>query len=76
MTKIIDEDDKETIHCVFDIAGSGLTYTAGDALGIYPLNDPTEVDAIIHALHCNGNESVTVPSWGYAKVATNKISLK
>lgn len=28
--------DKETLHAEFDLTGSELTYTSGDALGIYP----------------------------------------
>lgn len=42
--------EKETWHIEFDLSASGLDYTVGDALGIYPTNDPALVEAIIKAL--------------------------
>ncbi|XP_053375393.1 NADPH oxidoreductase A-like [Mercenaria mercenaria] len=59
------ENDKETIHCEFDITGSDLTWTSGDALGIYPQNNPPEIDYLIKAMHCSGKEQVSKPSWAY-----------
>jgi sulfite reductase alpha subunit-like flavoprotein len=44
------KDEKEVLHCEFDLRGSDLTYTSGDALGIYPLNNPSEVDSLLLAL--------------------------
>ncbi len=41
---------KETRHYEISLAGSGLNYTAGDALGVMPTNDPVLVDEIIRAL--------------------------
>jgi sulfite reductase (NADPH) flavoprotein alpha-component len=38
-----------TWHVEIDLAGSGLDYLVGDALGIYPENDPALVDAVIAA---------------------------
>ncbi|MDE2240808.1 MAG: NADPH-dependent assimilatory sulfite reductase flavoprotein subunit, partial [Rhodospirillales bacterium] len=32
--------EKETRHLVFDLAESGLSYQPGDALGVWPENDP------------------------------------
>ena len=55
-----DQSDKETIHCEFDLAG--LAYTSGDALGIYPRNNPSEVSEVVVALHAKGEELVKVPS--------------
>lgn len=57
--------DKETIHAEFDLNGSELAYTSGDALGVYPMNNPPEVDTVLHALHCKGDEMVPVPSFCY-----------
>ena len=54
------ESEKETRHFVVDIAGSGLTYSAGDALGIYPTNRPLEVEEIIERLGATGWEPVTL----------------
>jgi sulfite reductase (NADPH) flavoprotein alpha-component len=42
--------EKDTRHVVFDIAGSGLSYTPGDSFGIYPRNDPALADAVLAAL--------------------------
>ena len=41
------KSEKETFHIDFDISGSGLTYEPGDSFGIFPVNDPRLVDAII-----------------------------
>ena len=40
---------KDTRHVVIDLAGSGLTYKPGDALGVYPENCPDLVDEVLHA---------------------------
>jgi sulfite reductase (NADPH) flavoprotein alpha-component len=42
---------KETWHVDIDLAGSGIDYTVGDSFGIFPLNEPALVDAVIAALH-------------------------
>jgi sulfite reductase (NADPH) flavoprotein alpha-component len=41
---------KETWHLEFDLAGSGIDYSVGDAFGIFPANDPALVDAVLAAL--------------------------
>ena len=52
---------KETRHLVVSIAGSGLHYKAGDSLGVFPSNRPSEVDAILTALGATGHEPVMLP---------------
>jgi sulfite reductase (NADPH) flavoprotein alpha-component len=52
---------KETRHFVIGMAGSGLHYSAGDSLGVFPANRPEEVDAILKALHATGDEPVMLP---------------
>ncbi|HEX4410792.1 MAG TPA: sulfite reductase subunit alpha [Xanthobacteraceae bacterium] len=42
---------KETWHIDLDHTGSGIDYKVGDALGIFPRNDPALVDAVIAVLH-------------------------
>jgi sulfite reductase (NADPH) flavoprotein alpha-component len=42
--------EKETWHVDFDLNGCGLDYIVGDSFGLYPQNDPTLVEAVIHAL--------------------------
>jgi len=41
---------KETWHVEIDLEGTELAYEVGDSLGIYPVNDPALVDAVIAAL--------------------------
>jgi sulfite reductase (NADPH) flavoprotein alpha-component len=41
--------DRETRHLVLSLEGSGLVYEPGDAVAIFPENDPRLVDAVIEA---------------------------
>jgi sulfite reductase (NADPH) flavoprotein alpha-component len=52
---------KEVRHFTVDIAGSGFSYQAGDSLGVYPNNRPSEVDEILQHLGATGQEPVTLP---------------
>ncbi|KAA6453239.1 assimilatory sulfite reductase (NADPH) flavoprotein subunit [Bacillus swezeyi] len=56
--------NKETRHLELLLEGSGLTYEPGDALGIYPENDPALVDMLFEELKWNPNETVTVDKQG------------
>ncbi len=47
---------KETRHYEISMAGSGLSYEAGDALCIVPTNCPDLVADILKALGCKGDE--------------------
>jgi sulfite reductase (NADPH) flavoprotein alpha-component len=47
---------KDTRHVAIDLADSGITYDVGDALGVYPTNDPHLVDALLHHLGWNPEE--------------------
>jgi sulfite reductase (NADPH) flavoprotein alpha-component len=42
--------NKETWHIDLDLTGSGIDYAVGDALGVFPRNDPALVEAVIAAL--------------------------
>lgn len=52
---------KDTRHFVVDLGDSGLTYTCGDSLGVFPRNRPEEVKEVIEALGATGDEPVTLP---------------
>ncbi len=39
--------EKETWHVEFDLAGSGMTYSAGDSFGVFAANDARLADAVI-----------------------------
>jgi sulfite reductase (NADPH) flavoprotein alpha-component len=49
---------KDTRHLVLSLAGSGLAYTAGDSLGVYPTNRPELVDEVLRRLGATGDEPV------------------
>jgi sulfite reductase (NADPH) flavoprotein alpha-component len=49
---------KETWHIEFDLSAADLDYRVGDALGIFPMNDPALADAVIAALHASTEFSV------------------
>src|SRR5207302_1427526 len=51
---------KEVRHYELTLAESGLTYQAGDALGIVPTNCPDLVSHFLVALHLSGNEPAAV----------------
>jgi sulfite reductase (NADPH) flavoprotein alpha-component len=53
--------EKDTRHYEISLQGSGLTYEAGDALGIMPTNSPELVDEILKALGYDGEEEVSSP---------------
>ena len=50
---------KETRHFVVDLRGSGLHYTTGDSLGVFPTNRPSEVAEILSRLGATGDELVS-----------------
>jgi sulfite reductase (NADPH) flavoprotein alpha-component len=71
------EPDKRVVHFEFDLSGSGITYVPGDALGVYPLNHPMEVDDLIRAARLSGDAEVFVPNGIYGPAPeTPKILLK
>ncbi|WP_420954297.1 assimilatory sulfite reductase (NADPH) flavoprotein subunit [Bacillus haynesii] len=52
--------NKETRHLELSLEGSGLTYEPGDALGIFPENDPELVDMLLAELKWDPNVTITV----------------
>lgn len=56
-----EESAKETRHYEISLAGSGLTYEVGDALGVVPTNCPSLVEDILHVLNRDGEEAVPTP---------------
>ena len=52
---------KDTRHVVFDLAGTGIAYEAGDALGVQPENCPETVAAIIECLGARPHDEVDCP---------------
>ncbi len=52
---------KEVNHVELSLEGSGLVYEAGDALGVFPQNDPAHVAEVLAALGCDGEEAAPAP---------------
>jgi sulfite reductase (NADPH) flavoprotein alpha-component len=52
---------KQVHHIEFDLAGSGLVYEAGDALGVFAHNCPSLVADVLTVLGCEGEEAVPAP---------------
>ena len=50
--------DKDVRHVELSLEGSGLKYEPGDALGVWPLNPPRLVDALLTTLQLDGDASV------------------
>jgi sulfite reductase (NADPH) flavoprotein alpha-component len=52
---------KDTRHFVVSLAGSGLTYTPGDSLGVFGRQSPELVEQVITLSGFNGGAAVTDP---------------
>lgn len=50
---------KDIRHVELSLEGSGLHYQPGDALGLWPVNPPALVDAVLSALELDGDASVS-----------------
>ena len=49
---------KQTFHVELSLAGSGLTYLPGDAIGLAPENDPAVVEAVLDAAGLTGDAAL------------------
>ncbi|KAL0048513.1 hypothetical protein WJX82_004898 [Trebouxia sp. C0006] len=65
LCNLASEDDKDTIRVEIDLGKSGLQYTPGDALGVYPLNCNQAVEELLQVLGQEGHQQVSCPSWHY-----------
>src|SRR5262249_55605416 len=54
------DSGKEVRHYEISLEGSGLTYAAGDALGVVPVNCPGLVADIMTVLRCDGDAPVKI----------------
>ena len=52
---------KEVRHVALSLADSGIRYTAGDALGIIPVNWPERVDVILESLNLYHADTINTP---------------
>lgn len=49
---------KEIRHFSFDLADSGISYEAGDALGVMPVNGPALVESLLQRVGANADTAV------------------
>lgn len=49
---------KQTTHVELSLAGSGLAYQPGDAIGVIPQNDPALADAVLAAAGLPGDDAL------------------
>lgn len=61
--------EKETRHYAFDLCGTGLAYEAGDALGVWPANDPELVERLLGTLKLDPLAPVHVKGQGTLPLA-------
>ena len=60
------ESTKDTRHLEFDLAGSGLTYRPGDALGVIVRNSEASVAALLDAAGLTADASVVLKGGEFA----------
>jgi sulfite reductase (NADPH) flavoprotein alpha-component len=60
---------KDVRHLEIALAGSGLSYEAGDALAVVPRNDPARVDELLRLLGVPAETAVTVTGVGELPLA-------
>src|SRR5204863_7043395 len=60
---------KDTRHVAFSLAGSGIHYEVGDALGVFVENCPAVVASIINANKWNAAATVPLPDGGQAPLS-------
>lgn len=53
-----DDTDKDIRHIELDVEAAGLAFAPGDSLGVWHRNPPALVDAVLAALHLDGDSAV------------------
>ena len=72
------EADKDTRGIVLSLKNSALAYEVGDSLGIWPTNNPDEVELILSILRAKGNKTVTLDgeALNAREALTRKVNLR
>lgn len=71
--------ERDVRHVVLDLGESGLAYAPGDSLGVWPHNNPDEVELILAILKAKGSEAVTLADGGVVparEALTRETSLR
>jgi len=71
--KLKDTSEKNTVRVEIDLGDSGIDYLPGDALGVWPTNDPQDVDDFLEAAEFTDEKVlVKVPNWHFQDEEINK----
>jgi sulfite reductase (NADPH) flavoprotein alpha-component len=68
-----EDSEKATYHIEFDLSDSGLSYSVGDSLGVFPQNDPHLVDAIIATI--GADKKAKINGRSLREILINDLSL-
>jgi len=68
--------EKNTLHIVLDLHGSGITYNVGDCVGVFPVNDSLLVARTLEALHATGEEPITDKRSGEFYLLSDYLKIK
>lgn len=66
---------KEIRHIAFDLGDSGMSYEAGDALGVLPVNSPDLVAAILGRLGVGGDHAIAGHDAPLSELLTTKFEI-
>jgi len=82
MSKIIDnhclsgpKSAKEILHIGFDLGDSGLTYEAGDAMGVMPVNNSGLVDLLLKRVNAGFDTAVSNHDAALGDLLTRKFEI-
>ena len=67
---------KEIRHFAFDLGESGLSYEAGDALGVLPVNNPALVQALLARLGASPDLAIPGQDAGLADLLTHRLEIR
>lgn len=66
--------EKDTRGVVLSLGNAGMTYQVGDSLGVWPTNNPDEVELLLSILRAKGSKAVTLD--GAALSARDALTCK
>ncbi|MBE3639615.1 diflavin oxidoreductase [Mangrovicoccus algicola] len=69
------ESAKEIRHIAFSLGDSGMSYEAGDALGVMPVNNPDYVQAILSRLGVPGETAIAGHDAPLSELLTSRFEI-
>jgi sulfite reductase (NADPH) flavoprotein alpha-component len=73
-----DGAEKDTRSVVLSLGSSGMKYEVGDSLGVWPTNNPDEVELLLSILRAKGSKEVTLDGVALSArdALTHKVNLR